>query len=153
MNRTLYAFIIPFLLLTLQAVAQPIVPITDADIAPGQTVNWTKDKIYLLNGLVFVEEGSTLNIEAGTVVKFTPLAEVGNPSALIIARGGKIFAEGTADEPIIFTAEADDVNDPDDLGPSDNSLWGGLAILGNGVTQKNGNPTANLEGIPTTEPR
>jgi len=153
MNRTLYAFLIPFMLLTLQAVAQPIVPITDADIAPGQTVNWTNDNIYLLDGLVFVEDGATLNIEAGTVVKFTPRAEVGNPSALVIARGAKIYAEGTADAPIIFTAEADDTNDDTDLGPTDNSLWGGLVILGYGVTQKNGNSDVNIEGIPTSEPR
>ncbi len=153
MKRTLYALFIPFLMLTLQAVAQPIIPISDADIAPGQTVNWTKDNIYLLNGLVFVEEGATLNIEAGTVVKFTALAEVGNPSALVIARGAKIYAEGTAEEPIIFTAEADDVNDPTDLGPTDNALWGGIVILGNGITQRNGNPEAGVEGIPSSETR
>ncbi|NUO02339.1 MAG: T9SS C-terminal target domain-containing protein, partial [Saprospiraceae bacterium] len=153
MNRKLYALLIPFLLLTLQAVAQPIVPIVDADIAPGQTVNWTKDNIYLLDGLVFVEDGAKLNIEPGTVVKFTPRADVGNPSALVIARGGQIFAEGTAEEPIIFTAEADDTNDPNDLGPTDNSLWGGIVILGKGVTQKNGNAEVNVEGIPTSEPR
>jgi len=136
-----------------QSFAQPIVNITDADIAPGQTVNWTKNNIYLLDGLVFVEDGSTLNIEAGTVVKFTENAEVGNPSALVICRGGKIFAEGTADEPITFTAQADDTNDPDDLGPKDNALWGGIVLLGKGVTQKNGNSEVNVEGIPTTEPR
>ena len=32
-----------------------------------------------------------------------------NASALIVARGGKIFASGTPDQPIVFTAEADDV--------------------------------------------
>jgi len=133
--------------------AQTVVNISDADIQPGQTVNWTKDKVYLLDGLVFVENGSTLNIEAGTVVKFTPRADLGNPSALIVAAGGKIFANGTATEPIIFTAEADDVNDPADLGPKDNALWGGLALLGNGITQKNGVSPVQLEGIPTTEPR
>ncbi len=153
MHRIHYTLLLPLLLLTLRAVAQPIVPITDADIAAGQTVSWTNDNIYLLDGLVFVEEGATLNIEAGTVIKFTPRADVGNPSALVIAKGAKIYAEGTADQPIIFTAEADDVNDIEDLGPADNSLWGGLVILGKGVTQKNGNPEANVEGIPTTEPR
>ena len=141
------------LLLSFQMNAQTVVNITDADIQPGQTVNWTKDKVYLCDGLVFVEDGSTLNIEAGTTVKFTPRADIGNPSALIIARGGKIFAAGTATDPIIFTAEDDDVNDPSDLGPKDNALWGGLAILGKGITQKNGNPLVNLEGIPTTEVR
>ncbi|MFN0015130.1 MAG: T9SS type A sorting domain-containing protein [Saprospiraceae bacterium] len=139
--------------LSLQSYAQTVVNITDADIQPGQTINWTKDKVYLLDGLVFVENGSTLNIEAGTVVKFTPRADLGNPSALIVAAGGKIFANGTPAEPIIFTAQADDVNNPTDLGPKDNALWGGLAILGNGITQKNGVSPVQLEGIPTTEPR
>ena len=151
--------LLPFLFLVLLSccsgalLAQQTVNITDADIGPGQTVNWTKDKVYLLDGLVFVEEGSTLNIEAGTVVKFTPRADVGNPSALIIARGAKINAAGSATAPIIFTAEADDVNDPEDLGPTDVALWGGLVILGKSITQKNGNAEVSVEGIPTTEPR
>ena len=136
-----------------QALAQTVVNVTDADIQPGQTVAWTKNNVYLCDGLVFVEDGATLTIEAGPVVKFTPRADVGNPSALIVASGGKIFANGTAAEPIIFTAESDNVNDPLDLGPKDNALWGGIAILGKGVTQKNGNPQVQLEGIPTSEPR
>jgi len=148
-NKLLFAM----LLFAFQLSAQTIVNITDADIQPGQTVNWTKNNVYVCDGLVFVEDGSTLNIEAGTVVKFTPRADIGNPSALVIARGGKIFAEGTAAEPIIFTADGDDVNNPTDLGPKDNALWGGLAILGKGVTRKNGNAIVNVEGIPTTEPR
>jgi plastocyanin len=141
------------LLLAATAIHAQTVNITDADIQAGQTISWTKDKVYVCDGLVFVEAGATLNIEAGTVVKFTPRADLGNPSALVICAGGKIFAEGTAANPIIFTAEADDVSNPSDLGPKDNALWGGLAILGNGITQKNGNPQVNLEGIPTTEPR
>ena len=145
---TLLSFFLVFPLFS-----QTIIPISDADIQGGQTYNWTKNNIYVLDGLVFVEEGSTLNIEPGTVIKFTPRADVGNPSALMITRGAKIYAEGTADEPIIFTAEIDDVEDPSDLGPSDNALWGGIVILGNGITQKNGNPTVNIEGIDTSEPR
>ncbi len=146
-------FSITLLLGGLCAEAQNVVNITDSDIQPGQTVSWTNENVYLLDGLVFVEEGATLNIEAGTVVKFTPRADIGNPSALIISRGGKINAEGTLNAPIIFTAEADDINNPTDLGPRDNALWGGLAILGKAITQKNGNAEVNLEGIPTTEPR
>jgi len=152
MNKGLYALLF-VLLFGLQASAQTVVNITDNDIQPGQTVNWTKDKVYLLDGLVFVETGATLNIEAGTVIKFTARADVGNPSALVITRGAKIYAEGAPTEPIIFTAEADDVTDPLDLGPKDNALWGGLVILGNGITQKNGVSPVQVEGIPTTEPR
>jgi hypothetical protein len=135
------------------AKAQNTVNITDADLQGGQTYNWTKNNVYLLDGLVFLEDGGILNIEAGTVIKFTPRADLGNPSALVIARGARINALGTAAEPIIFTAEDDDVNDPTDLGPEDNALWGGVVLLGKAYTIKNGNTEVNVEGIPTTEPR
>lgn len=133
--------------------AQTIVNIVDADLNAGQTYNWTNNNIYLLDGLVFVEDGATLNIEEGTIVKFTPRADIGNPSALVICRGAKIFANGSVTAPIIFTAEDDDVADAQDLGPTDNALWGGIVILGKAYTIKNGNNEVNVEGIPTTEPR
>jgi hypothetical protein len=133
--------------------AQTIVDIVDADLVAGQTYNWTKNNVYVLDGVVFLEDGGTLNIEAGTVIKFTPRADVGNPSALVICRGAKIYATGTVAEPIIFTAEDDDMADPTDLGPTDNALWGGIVLLGKAYTIKNGNTKVNVEGIPTTEPR
>lgn len=133
--------------------AQTIVNITDASLVGGQTYNWTNNNIYLLDGLVFLESGGVLNIQEGTVIKFTPRADAGNPSALVICRGAQIFANGTAANPIIFTAEDDDVDDPTDLGPSDVSLWGGLVILGRAYTEKNGNTEVQIEGISTTEPR
>jgi hypothetical protein len=102
---------------------------------------------------VFLEPGGRLNIQAGTVIKFTDRADLGNPSALVITRGAQIYAEGTANAPIIFTAAADDVNDPADLGPTDNALWGGIVVLGSGITQKNGNAEVSVEGISTSEPR
>ncbi len=139
--------------ISFQLFSQNLVPVVDSDLQGGQTYFWTNDNIYVLDGLVFLEQGSTLNIEPGTVIKFTPRADIGNPSALVITRGAKIIAEGTSEEPIIFTAEADNVADPSDLGPSDNALWGGIVILGNGITQKNGNSTVNIEGIDTSEPR
>lgn len=133
--------------------SQNIVDIVDADLAGGQTYNWTKNNEYVLDGVVFLEDGGTLNIEAGTVIKFTPRADVGNPSALVICRGAKIFATGSVTEPIIFTAEDDDLTDPSDLGPTDNALWGGIVLLGKAYTVKNGNTEVNVEGIPLTEPR
>jgi hypothetical protein len=133
--------------------AQNIVNITDASLVGGQTYNWTNNNVYLLDGLVFLEAGGVLNIQEGTVIKFTPRADLGNPSALVICRGAKIYANGTAANPIIFTAEDDDVNDPTDLGPNDVSLWGGLVILGRAYTEKNGNTEVQIEGIPLSEPR
>ncbi len=129
--------------------AQTEIRVTDADI--DGDVTWTAENVYILEGRVFVEEGETLTIEAGTVVKGAP-GEGENASVLIVARGGQLFAEGTASNPIIFTAEADDVSDPTDLTAEDNGEWGGLIILGRASTNLPTNEGA-VEGIPTTETR
>ena len=126
------------------------VVVTDADMtAAGQDVNWTSENVYILDGFVFVNDGQTLTIEAGTVVKGKPGQEE-NASALIIARGGKIMANGTSDNPIIFTAEADDL--AGSVAERATGLWGGVIVLGKGATN---NATAEkaIEGIPTSEPR
>jgi Secretion system C-terminal sorting domain len=148
-----YLFTLFSFLLGWNGFSQAIIQITDADLAGEETYQWTKNNTYVLDGLVFLEEGSVLSIEAGTIIKFTPRADVGNPSALVITRGAQIFAEGTSENPIIFTSEADDVNNPSDLGPTDNALWGGIVLLGRGITQKNGNAEVNIEGIDLSEPR
>jgi len=131
--------------------AQQTITVTDADIAPGQSVTWTKNNAYLLEGFVFVDSTATLTIEAGTVIKGKP-GEGASASALVVARGGKIYANGTKDEPIIFTAEADDVNDPTDLTQDDRGLWGGIIILGEARINVAGG-IENIEGIPVTELR
>ncbi len=125
-----------------------IVTVTDADLSSGADLTWTKDKTYVLDGLVFVNDGQTLTIEPGTVIKGKP-GEAENASALIIAQGGKIMAEGTAAEPITFTFEADN-------GTGQSSTlrgqWGGLIVLGK--ASLNSSPgTSAIEGIPTNEPR
>lgn len=134
------------------AVAVAQVSITDADLVAGQTYNWTNNNTYVLDGLVFLEEGAVLNIQEGTVIKFTEQS-AGTASALVVCRGAKINAIGTQDAPIIFTAEIDDVNDPTDLGPSDVQLWGGLVLLGKATTEKSGAYEVSIEGIASTEPR
>ncbi|MBN1465991.1 T9SS C-terminal target domain-containing protein, partial [candidate division KSB1 bacterium] len=128
-----------------------VVSVRDSDIAAGATIYWTADKTYLLEGRVFVDAGAVLNIQAGTVIKGKP-GQGKNASALIVARGGKIYAEGTPTRPIIFTAESDDLNNP--LVPAANEvgLWGGLIILGKARINQPAGET-NIEGIPTTEPR
>ncbi len=127
------------------------IDVTDADIAPNTNVVWTADNEYVLNGLVFVDPGASLTIQPGTVIKGKP-GQGENSSALVVARGGKIFASGTADQPIVFTAEADDVNDPNDLPLDARGLWGGVIILGNAGLNSEPGETP-IEGIPTTESR
>ncbi|MCO6485188.1 MAG: hypothetical protein J5I41_05355, partial [Saprospiraceae bacterium] len=80
---------------------------------------------YLLKGQVFVRNGQVLTIEPGTVILGDKLTR----ATLIIDRGGRIVANGTVAQPIVFTS-----NQP--AGIRDRGDWGGLVILGNaGVNQ------------------
>lgn len=111
--------------------APPCFIIQDDDLVAGGNYTWTADNCYIIDGLVFLESTGSLTIEPGTVIEGRPNPTTGqNTSALIIAKGANINAQGTEANPIIFTAEtADDVS-PDDLTADDKGLWGGLAILG-----------------------
>ena len=125
-----------------------IVTITDNGSGTG-TTTWTSDKVYVLDGLVFVNSGQELTIQPGTVIKGKP-GTGANASALIVAKGGKINAVGTPTQPIIFTFEADPLNGSVPLSTS--GQWGGLIVLGN--ASLNSTPgTSAIEGIPTTETR
>jgi hypothetical protein len=122
--------------------------ITDLGGGTG-TITWTKDKNYLISGFVFVNDGQILTIEPGTVIR----AQTGQgsmASALIIARGGRIIAEGTNTEPIIFTVEGDDLKGSIPLGSR--GLWGGLIMLGNAPANAEEGEDM-IEGLPVSEPR
>jgi len=106
--------------------------------------------VYTLSGRLVVSDGTTLTIPAGTIIK----AEAGRgalASALIVARGGKIMAEGTAEAPIIFTSVSDKIEpgmiDSPNLDESFNNLWGGIIILGNAPISADA-ATEQIEGIP-----
>lgn len=118
-------------------------------------LNWTADKIYFLSGRVVVAEGQTLNIQAGTIIKGR--AGTGSlASALIVPRNAKINALGTADAPIVFTSEQDNIDVGQKVGTNlntlDNSLWGGVLILGNAKISAAGDVVSNqIEGIPASD--
>jgi len=116
---------------------------------------WTNDNIYVLDRKVVVQDGVTLNIEPGTIIKGR--AGTGSlSSALIVARGGKIRALGTASQPIIFTAEADNISCGETGGTNLNEtnvgLWGGVIILGYAPCSLSGDvEEAQIEGIPADD--
>lgn len=125
---------------------------------------WTKDKVYELAGRVTVLSGATLTIEAGTIIK-GQAGTGANATALLIARGGKIMAEGTETMPIIFTSVADEITPADvaagnfaspNLDPDINGLWGGVIILGKApISASNSSgdlSEVQIEGIPTSDP-
>jgi hypothetical protein len=86
------------------------------------------DTTYTLVGFVKVINGSTLTIQAGTVV-YGDAAVVG--SSLWINRGSKIDIQGTAAAPVVFTSS----KAPGSRAPGD---WGGIVMIGNGIINRAG---------------
>ncbi len=79
--------------------------VVTANITTSET--WTADNTYNLHAQIYVEDGATLTIEAGTVIASDGVVPGDPGGGLVIARGGKIYALGTQTEPIIFTSKAD----------------------------------------------
>ena len=137
-------------LVKVTAVAKQVVEIT-ADILTNTT--WTADKTYRLNGFIRVGSdkkpgaggpgiapvvGTTaiLTIEAGTTI----LGKKGTPGgALIIQRGSKIIAIGTAAKPIVFTSD----QAPGNRTPGD---WAGLIICGQAPNNIKGSTRSTSTG-------
>ena len=117
------------------------------------TQSLTNDRIYELAGRVIVPDGATLTIQEGTIIKGRE-GEGSLASALIIARGGKIMANGTGTNPIIFTSVLDNIKVGEkagtNLSETDTGLWGGVIILGNATVSVAGGE-AQIEGIPADE--
>jgi hypothetical protein len=131
--------------------SKTIVDVPAGNITANTT--WTKDKIYRLNGFVRVgtdviasgatsptsSTPTTLTIEAGTVI----YGKTGTPGGtLIIQRGSKLIANGTASEPIIFTSEKAP-------GQKKSGDWGGVVICGQAdinISGTLGTKIAELEG-------
>ena len=80
---------------------------------------WTADNSYLLMGFVYVTDGATLTIEPGTLIKGDKVTK----GSLIIQRGGKLIADGTLAQPIVFTSN----EAPGNRAPGD---WGGIILCG-----------------------
>lgn len=145
----------------------PEPPVTTDNIVVTQNITtnttWTNDRPYQLGGRIVVTNGVTLTIEPGTIIK----GEAGtgaNATALVIARGGKIIADGREDAPIIFTSVADEISPEDiqsgvfsspNLDPTVNGLWGGVIILGNAPISASNDQgdisQVQIEGIPTSD--
>ena len=105
------------------------------------TQTWTRNNTYLLQGIVYVDSLATLTIEAGTVIRGDANTVI---SSLVIQRGAQIIANGTECNPIVFTSSKA-------IGARVRGDWGGLTILGRGLTNQGNN--VNIEGIGAGEPR
>jgi hypothetical protein len=103
----------------------------------------TANKTYYIKGITFVKNNATLSIEPGTIIK----AIKGSKATLVVTRGAKINAEGTATKPIVFTS-----NQSASLRTTGD--WGGIVICGKARVNSNIGGVPNqklLEGFDAAE--
>lgn len=115
-------------------------PATVTTVSADITTNTTWSGVVKLMNKVYVKNNATLTIAPGTIIRGDKLTQ----GTLIITRGAKIIADGTAANPIVFTSN-------EAVGARNEGDWGGLVLLG---LAKNNQPggVANIEGIvPTTD--
>jgi len=96
---------------------------------------WTCD--HTLSGIVTIKNAK-LTIDPGVTIKGT------NGSALIIGRGSQLFAEGTADKPIVMTSALA-------AGTRARGDWGGLVLMGDAPNNLQ-TGTGAAEGLDATDP-
>jgi hypothetical protein len=89
------------------------------------------DYTYILRDLVYVSNGATLTIEPGTKI----VGEKNTRGALIVTRGAKLIANGTAAKPIVFTSDQPAPQRGD---------WAGIVLLGRARTNASYNGTSGL---------
>ncbi len=105
------------------------------DISSNTT--WTKNNWYEVSGTVHILNGATLTIEPGTVIR----GNASNVFVLIIAKGGKINAVGTKEQPIVFTSGKT-------AGSRVRGDWGGMLLIGNAHTNTQGG-VRQYEALPS----
>ena len=106
--------------------------VLEGNISADKTLDASKK--YTLKGKVYVQAPYVLTIPAGTII----FGDKTTQGTLIINRGAKLNALGTAANPIIMTSSAPS-------GFRNTGDWGGLIMCGNATTNKGTNIT--IEGI------
>lgn len=98
---------------------------------------WSADRTWVLDGIVYVEDGARLTIEPGTRIEGRP------GSALVVTRDASLHAAGNADMPIVFTSgQPQGTRAPGD--------WGGVVLLGSAPVNQ---ADAHIEGVPANDTR
>lgn len=96
------------------------------------TIHFFKDTVYVLATSLLLDSGESLVVDAGTLIK------VNNQLSVTINPGAIIDAEGTAEEPVIFTSAAFTGGAGIGTGTTGSErYWHGIKIYGNYLT----NPT------------
>ncbi len=117
--------------------SQAAVIVVQSNITTNTT--WSSSNVYQLKGYVYVTNNAILTIGAGTLI----VGDSVTKGCLIVTRGAKLNAIGTACKPIVFTSSKS-VNN------RNRGDWGGIILLGYASINQLGD-TAHIEGI-TTNP-
>jgi len=105
------------------------------DIANGEVV--LESGTYKLTGKVVVRDGAVLTIRPGVRAEATELsAERQEIRYIAVAQGGRINVQGTADRPVVLTADR-----------SVPGAWGGLVICGRAPINKGLTATAEVSDL------
>ncbi len=100
----------------------------------SENTTWLANDSVYMDGYVYIKSGAILTIEPGTIIK----GVTDSKAALIVERGAKIIAEGTAQDPIVFTSEKP-------VGERQPGDWAGIIICGAAPINQTGG-TAEMEG-------
>jgi hypothetical protein len=98
------------------------------------SVSLSNDTIYIIEGFVYIKDGGLLFIEPGTILR----GDKDSKGTLICTKTGILLAQGTPEQPIVFTS-----NEPE--GTRAAGDWGGVIILGEAPINVPGG-TAIIEG-------
>ena len=137
--RIIFSIICIAMILTVSGItsAQTVDSTTLNSSSISGNVVLTRTTTYLMKGFNYIENGGSITIPAGTVIK----GDFETKGTLIIKRGAQIFASGTADCPIVFTSEKP-------AGQRNAGDWGGIIILGRAaINTATGVDSAEIEGF------
>lgn len=99
------------------------------EVKSGEKVTLDATKVYKLTGGVHVKDGGQLIIPAGTRIESTG----GTAAYVTVEQGGKIFANGTASAPVVFTSPSGTAGS-----------WGGIVIAGKAPINKGTTASAEV---------
>jgi len=100
---------------------------TDGELTATNTI-LDCSKLYILDKKIYVPDGKSLTINPGVVIKARAYSTADSATALTVSRGGKIFANGTENCQVVFTAEADPMDGSYSL--ANKGKWGGVCVAG-----------------------
>lgn len=89
---------------------------------------------YRMTGAVIINDGAELTIPAGTKI----LCSGGTSTYLAVAQGGKIFSNGTAANPVIFSSASATPKKAD---------WGGIVICGKAPINAGATATSEVASL------